>query len=182
IMWLFVCLLLPAEERSAAEGLQKRAITVEDTIRMTTFPETTYASGDASSSRFARFSPDGARFVVITDTGLPETNENRFDLWLFVTRNVFHHSEPQRILSMRSRSNRDAIKNVKWVGNHTVYFLGEVSGASQVHSLNVLTRRLRQRTFHPTAVVDFDVDRAGKVIVYAAEPEAPSEASIRKKI
>jgi dipeptidyl aminopeptidase/acylaminoacyl peptidase len=182
IAWLSACLLLEAVTDSAAEGPQKGRITVEDTIRMTTFPETTYTSGESSSNRFARFSPDGRNYVVVTAAGLPETNENEFVLWLFATKDAFHETRPRRILSMRSRSNRDAIKNVRWVGNDTVYFVGEVSGGSQVHSLNVLTGRRKQWTFHPTPVVDFDVDRAGSVIVYAAEPGPPSEASVREKI
>jgi dipeptidyl aminopeptidase/acylaminoacyl peptidase len=182
IAWLSVCLLLRPVSSSAADGPQRRLITVEDTIRMATFPETTYTSGDSSSSRFARFSPDGRRYVVVTAKGLPETNENECELWLFATKDAFRETRPRRVLSMRSRSNRDAIKNVKWVGNETVFFVGETAGGSQVHSLNVVTGRRRQWTFHPTPVVDFDVDRAGTVIVYAAEPGPPSGASVREKI
>ena len=179
---LSVCLVLQAVAGSALESRDGRRITVEDTIRMATFPETTYTSADPSSSRFARFSPNGKRYVVVTAKGLLATNENQFDLWLFATRNAFCGSRPRRILSMRSRSNRDAVKNLKWVGNDTVYFIGEFSGGSQVHSLNVVTGRLRRWTHHPTPVVDFDVDAAGGLIVYAAEPGPPSAASIRDKI
>ena len=149
---------------------------------MATFAETTYLSAGSPGSRFARFSPDGRKYVVVTEKGLPETNENQFDLWLFATRDAFRRVPPRRILSMRSRSNRDAIKNVKWIGSGTLYFIGEAAGSSQVHSLNVASGRLRQRTFHPTPVVDFDVDRTGSVLVYAAEPRPPDAGSVGERI
>ena len=92
IAWLSVvllCQVAPAEV-AGCEADPKRRISVEETIRMTVFPETTYTAGDRSASRFARFSPDGKRFVVVTEKGHPETNENEFSLLLFETKDVFH--------------------------------------------------------------------------------------------
>ena len=166
----------------AAEVDEKRRISVEDTIRMTVFPETTYTAGDRSISRFARFSPDGKRFVVVTEKGHPETNENEFALLLFETKEAFHRPKPKILVSMRSRSNRDAIKNVKWIGNGKLYFIGEAGGTSQIYSLNLATHKLSRETNHPTSIVDFDSDRQEEVLVYVAEPQPPSEASISEKI
>ena len=181
---LFLVLLLQAVSGVSAstQGSEKRRITVEDTIRMTVLPETTYTGGDRSSSRFARFSPDGKRFVVVTEKGHPETNENEFTLLLFETKDAFPSPRPNALLSLRSRSNRDAIKNVKWVGNENLYFIGEARGSSQVYSLNMLTRKLRRWTSHPTSIVDFDTDPRERVLVYAAEPGPPREAAVSEKI
>jgi len=183
-----VCLLLillpqaVPGARATTPSPQKRRITVEDTIRMTVLPETTYTGGDQSSSRFARFSPDGRRFVVVTEKGHPETNENEFTLLLFETRDAFRSPRPNPLLSLRSRSNRDAIKNVKWVGNENLCFIGEARGSSQVYSLNIFTRKLRRWTSHPTSIVDFDMDPRETVLVYAAEPGPPPEATVSRKI
>jgi hypothetical protein len=149
---------------------------------MTVLPETTYTAGDRSSSRFARFSPDGRRFVVVTAKGHPETNENEFTLLLFETKEAFRSPRPNPVLSMRSRSNRDAIKNVKWVGNEDLYFIGESRGSSQVYSLNIPTRKLRRWTSHPTSIVDFDTDPRERVLVYAAEPGPPRKAAVSEKV
>jgi hypothetical protein len=181
LLIVLFCQLTP-DVVPGTEAAQKRRITVEETIRMTVFPETTYTAGDRSVSRFARFSPDGKEFGVITEKGHPETNDNEFSLLLFETKDAFHHPEPKTVLSMRSRSNRDAIKNVKWVGNEKLYFIGEANGTSQVYSLNVITRKLRRWTNHPTSIVDFDADPHEKVIVYAAEPGPPSEEFVSQKI
>jgi dipeptidyl aminopeptidase/acylaminoacyl peptidase len=165
-----------------ANGEAKHRITVADTIRMTTLPETTCAERNAGGTRFACFAPDGKQFVLVTETGHPETNENEFSLLLFDTKDVFHHPSAKRLLSMRSRSNRDAIRNVKWVGNERLYFMGEAHNTAQVYSLNVATRQLERWTNHPRPIVDFDVDEQEKVVVYAAEPAPPSKQSVEEKI
>jgi dipeptidyl aminopeptidase/acylaminoacyl peptidase len=177
------CLLLWAGSATATlpDGAKKR-ITVEDTIRMTTLPETLYAGSDASTSRYAGFSPDGKRFVVVTEKGLPETNENEFSILLFETREAFGGPKPKRLLSMRSRSNRDAIKNLKWVRDGTLLFIGENRDGSQVYSLNIATGKLRRWTNHPTAIVDFDIDKHQSVMVYAAEPGPRDSRQAEDKI
>lgn len=185
----FVCMSIvllfcigPATVAGATDGGAKKRITVEDTIRMTTLPETLYAGSDASTSRYAGLSPNGKRFIVVTEKGLPETNENEFSILLFEAREALNHPKPTHLLSMRSRSNRDAIKNVKWVDDGTLFFVGETRGGAQVYSLNIATGKLRRWTNHPTAVVDFDVDRRQSVMVYAAEPGPRGSGQAADKI
>src|ERR1700726_3257634 len=62
-----------------------KSVTVGDTIRMTTVPETRYAAEDTSNSRIALFSPDNKRFVIVTERGILETNEREFSLLLFAS-------------------------------------------------------------------------------------------------
>jgi len=164
------------------DNTKKHRVTVRDTIQMTTLPETTYAANDASSSRFVRYSPNGKQFVVVTQKGDPEKNENEYSLLLFETSEAFDHPKPRLLVSMRSRSNRDAIKNVRWMGNEKLYFIGEVKDSAQVYSLSVASGALQCLTRHPTAVVDFDVDATDEVVVYAAEPGPRSEKEALEKI
>jgi dipeptidyl aminopeptidase/acylaminoacyl peptidase len=166
---------------AVADGSSKRAVTVADTIRMTTLPENAQAAGDSSTGRFARFSPDGKRFVVVTQKGDPETNENEFSLLLFETAKAFQHPAPKLLVSMRSRSNRDAIKNVRWAGNEKLNFIGEVHDVAQVYSLNVVTKALQQLTNHATPVVDFGVDAKSEAVVYAAAPGPPDAKAALEK-
>lgn len=148
----------------------KRTVTVDDTIRMTTVPETRYAAEDVSKSRIALFSPDYARFVIVVERGIPESNEREFSLLLFRSDQVLRHPVPNRLVVMRSKSNRDGIRNVKWLDNANLVFLGESHGTSQVYSLGIEGKRLTKITSHPTPIVDFDFNPKVQEVVYAAEP------------
>ena len=147
-----------------------RPVTVADTIGMTTVPEARYAAEDVSKSRIALFAPDSAHFVIVLERGILETNEREFSLLLFRTDQVFSRPIPKRLVSMRSRSNRDGIRNVKWLDNENLVFLGEAQGTSQVYSLNTGNEHLRKLTSHPTPIVDFDFNPGVQEVVYAAEP------------
>jgi dipeptidyl aminopeptidase/acylaminoacyl peptidase len=164
-----------------ANDRAKRPIAVIDTIRMRTLAENPYPGGDPSSNRFASFSPDGKHFVAVTKRGMPETNENEYALLLYATSQAFQHPKPKLLISMRSRSNREAIKSLRWVGNGKLYFVGEERNTAQVYSIDITTGLLTRWTDHPTPVVDFDVDAKGKTLAYAAEPGPPSEKLVAEK-
>jgi dipeptidyl aminopeptidase/acylaminoacyl peptidase len=166
---------------ASANDSAKRPVTVIDTIRMRTLAENFYAGSDQGNSRFASFSPDGKHFVVVTARGIPETNENEYSLLLYATKQAFQHPMPKLLISMRSRSNRDAIKNVRWIGNVRLYFVGEQRDTAQVYSIDITTRVLKRWTGQPTPVVGFDVDPKGKTLLYAAEPGPPSEKAVAEK-
>src|SRR6267154_708530 len=106
-----------------AQVPKKKSVTVADTIRMTTVPETRYAAEDTSKRRIALFSPDNKRFVIVTERGILETNEREFSLLLFDNENLFHSPKPTLLLAMRSHSNREAIRNVKWLDDENLVFL-----------------------------------------------------------
>jgi dipeptidyl aminopeptidase/acylaminoacyl peptidase len=165
----------------AAQARDKKSVTVADTIRMTTIPETRYAAEDSSKSRIALFSPDNKRFVVVTERGIPETNEREFSLLLFETAELFRAQGPKVLLAMRSRSNRDAIRNVAWLDDATLIFLGEAHDTSQVYSLRLSRGRAEQLTRHPTPIVDFDFNPRLQEVVYAAEPSPLSAAAAYEK-
>jgi hypothetical protein len=158
-----------------ADSATKRRITVADTIRMTTLPENSRAAGGTNSGRFAQFSPNGKRFVIVTQHGNPETNENEFSLLLYETSHAFDHPAPNVLVSMRSRSNRDAIKSVRWEGNEMLAFIGEAHDSAQVYSVNAATKVLKQLTNHPTSVAEFDLIPEAETVVYSAAPGVPDK-------
>src|SRR4029077_21091868 len=109
-----------------------------------------------SKSRIALFSPDSGHFVIVVERGIPESNEREFSLLLFRSDQAFRHPIPDRLVVMRSKSNRDGIRNVKWLDNTSLVFLGEAHGTSQVYFLDFQDKRLTRITSHPTPIVDFD--------------------------
>jgi hypothetical protein len=163
ITWLLAAL-------GAAQVEENRPVTVADTIRMTTVPDIQYAAADSSTSRIALFSPDNQTFVTITERGILETNEREFSLLLFHTAELFRPPKPEVLLSMRSRSNRDAIRNVKWLDNETLIFLGESRDSSEVYLLHLPAREIEQLTEHSSPIVDFVFHQESREVVYAAEP------------
>jgi dipeptidyl aminopeptidase/acylaminoacyl peptidase len=158
-------LTLPLRAEQAA--VESR-VTVADTIQMTTVPETQYAAGDASKSRAALFSPDNKKFVVVTERGRLETNEREFSLLLFETEELFGNPKAELLLAMRSRSNGDAIRNVKWLDNGTLVFLGEAGDTSQVYTFRIAGKRLKRLTDHPMPIVDYDFNLKAQEVIYAA--------------
>lgn len=155
----------------ATQVRKKKSVTVADTIRMTTVALTRYAGEDSARSRVALYSPDGKRFVVLTERGFPETTEREFSLLLFRTDELFHSQKPKILLSLRSRSNRDGIRNVRWLDNDRLVFLTEAHDSSQVYSLRITGKRLQQLTDHPTPIVDFDFNAKAEELAYAAEAQ-----------
>ena len=63
------------------------------------------------------------------------------------------------VLTMSSSSNRDAIKNVKWLDDsESLAFIREnPAELSQVYLFKIQTRLLIKMTAHPTAVTDYDI-------------------------
>ncbi len=155
----------------ASKEAKKKSVTVPDTIRMSTVPEIQYAAEDTSKNRVAVFSPDNTRFVIVTERGLIDTNEREFSLLMFQVDELFRPVKPHVLISMRSRSNRDGIRNVRWLDNGTLVFLGEARDTSQVYSLRIAGQQLKQLTDHATPIIDYAIDPKANTIVYAAEPK-----------
>jgi hypothetical protein len=138
-----------------------RLVTVEDSIGLTEFPE---------SSAGPVFSPDRERFVVITKTGNLTRNTVDYSLLLWRSASVFRSSAATVLARFSSSSNRDAIRNVRWLTNDVLTFLAERPGQErQLYSLNVVTRRLRQLTRQPTSLIEYCVAPDGRTIAFASE-------------
>jgi dipeptidyl aminopeptidase/acylaminoacyl peptidase len=151
--------------------LERRRVTVADAIEMTEWADRRYAAGAGSAGRVGVFSPDGKQFVVLLKKGNLATNTNEFSIVLFDAKNPTE-ARPQVLITMTSSSNREGIKNVKWLGDDdTIVFLGENSGEiPQVYSLTVKSRKLTKLTSHLTPIVSYDISRSGDQIIFEAHP------------
>lgn len=166
---LLLCCSIHPRPLDAAQVSQTRRVTVADTIRMTTIPEPQFAIDDTSKNRIALFSPDKKHFTIITERGIVETNEREFSLVVFATAEVFQSPELKPLITLRSRSNRDAIRAVRWIDDEHLVFLGETKGTSQVLLVGLKDGKLQQLTDHPAPLVDFDYDSGSGIVAYAAE-------------
>src|SRR5208337_1815180 len=170
-----LCFLLSGTFVKAEESgraLTPRRITVADAIEMTQWADRNYAAGGSSAGRVGVFSPDGSRFVVVLEKGNLTSNTNEFSILLFDAKPSLETAKPQLLVKMASSSNRDGIKNVKWLSdNETIVFLGENPGETpQIYRLNIKSRKLKKLTTHPTAIVAYDISRSGEQIVFEAHP------------
>jgi dipeptidyl aminopeptidase/acylaminoacyl peptidase len=175
---LLTALLPFAAVRSSARSdidSSRRPITVADGIEMTRLGDNLYFSGNPSHGRVARFSPDGKRFVIVLRTGNLKENTNEFSMLLFETGKLVPPTTSNVLVKMASSSNRDAITEVRWLDdNATIVFLGENPGEeAQIYTINADTHQLARLTNHPTSVIDYDISRDRKVVLYAANPPRP---------
>ena len=163
-----------------APAPKKRPITVDDVIGMTRLPPQHY--GGASTEHFAVFSPDGGQFLVLLRKGNLEHSTNDFSLILFRTAEVLDSPKPDVLVQMASSSNRDAIRQVRWLpDNNTVVFLGETPDEpSQVYRFNVATRVLSKLTEYSRAVTDFDLAPDGRSMVFEADSQPETAARTTK--
>ena len=150
---------------------QRRAVTVRDGIDMTRLGNTLYAEG-SSNFTVAHFSPDGKRFIIVLTKGDWEHNSNQYSLLLYQTSSVFDSPKPQVLLTMWSSSNREAIRNLKWLAdNDSIAFIGENPGESpQVYTFNIRTKSLKKVTNHPTPIVAFGASANGDEVIFEADP------------
>jgi dipeptidyl aminopeptidase/acylaminoacyl peptidase len=171
---LLTAVLLSAATLSAKQGnpqLPQRDVTVKDGIEMARLADPLYLAG---SSRFsvASFSPDGTRFIIVLTKGDLEHNTNRYSVLLFKTSMALSSSKPEILLTMSSSSNREAIRNLRWLpDNDTIAFIAEnLADSPQVYIFNIQTRALNRETNHPTPVVAFDISETGDKIIFEADP------------
>jgi len=168
--WIPGLLLVCAGARSAHAQNASRPVTVSDVIEMTRLGDPVYLQGGPSKGRVASFSPDGNRFIVPIVKGNLKNNTNEYSLLLFETAHIFEDRKPVTLLTLASSSNRPAIRNIRWLDDQSIAFLGESRGElPQVYRLDLQTRNLQRLTQHATPVVEFDIASDGKTILYAAD-------------
>jgi dipeptidyl aminopeptidase/acylaminoacyl peptidase len=152
-------------------------ITVRDSIGLTVLADPDpYKSGRTIQD--VHWSPDKARFAVITRQGNLEQNCNRFRLLIFETaavRNALARKQvatPTEVASFCSPTNRPGISHPKWLrGGRALAFLAEaIDRPAQVYEVDLETRTLRQISHHPSPVRDYDFNGGSRLIYAAEEP------------
>jgi dipeptidyl aminopeptidase/acylaminoacyl peptidase len=152
----------------------KRPVTVPDAIRMNRVAgssSTRWRYTGASSSDFAVFSPDGKQFVIVLKKGNLEENTNDYSMLLFATDKVFDRPVPKTLVSFASSSNREGIKNIRWLDdNDTLLFLGEhPAEATQLYSVRCSSGKITQLTHEERSVVGYSASATGMRIVFGTE-------------
>jgi hypothetical protein len=163
----------------------QRLVTVADAIRMNRVAgsaHTRWRYTGASSSDFAVFSPNGEKFVIVLKKGNLEKNTNDYSMLLFATDKVFERPVPRILASFASSSNREGIKNVRWLeDNDTVLFLGERPGqTTQVYSVRCGSGEIAQLTHERKNVVGYSAAASGKRIVFGREN--PNRSVVAPKV
>jgi dipeptidyl aminopeptidase/acylaminoacyl peptidase len=170
---LLLVLRLQAPIQAAIEQPEKkRPVTIADGIEMTRLAYPNYVSGVSSKGIAAEFSPNGEQFALILRKGILKDSVNEFVLLRFRTSEVFRSPKPDVLARFYSSSNRDGISHLRWLADsETVVFLGERRGeVSQIYTLNIRTRSLRQLTHHDTAVTSYDITPNGRTLLFLADP------------
>jgi dipeptidyl aminopeptidase/acylaminoacyl peptidase len=174
---LLLIMLLPAaiaqQQNTQSEKAEtgKRAITVPDVIEMTQIGDRSYLDDFTRKGNVVRFSPDGSRFAFVTQKGNLANDTVEFSLFVFDTATAIERPHAERIITIASSSNREAISHLKWLpDNDTIVFLGEQPGEKpQLYSVNCSSRKLEKLTSSATPIVSFSLSDSGKEFVYITE-------------
>ncbi len=156
-------------------GGAKRPATVADSIQMTRVAgsgESRWYYTGASSSDFARFSPDAKRFIIVVKRGNLEKNTNEYSMLLFQTNRAFEAPVPKTLVSFTSSSEREGIKSATWLDdNDTIIFLGErPGGTTQVYSVRCSSGKIEELTHEPANVIAYSALANGKRLAFVTEP------------
>jgi len=171
-----ICLLMmvpivrsePVRDKSTVPGgHDTRPASVVDSIQMTNLVE--YDSRLSAKHDPALFSPDGKQFVVVTQKGNIDNNTTNYSLLLFHTSRSLLSPMPEVLVSLSSSSNRQAIREIRWIDDHTIAFLGENPGElQQVYEVDCETKRLAKLTNHLTGVIAYAIDANEKRFYFLA--------------
>ena len=130
--------------------------TVEDAVRMVRIQ----SSSAAIDGSVGAFSPDGAKFAAILWRGDPSRNVNVYSLVLFDMGAAMARIAPPVLLLSRDFTGDPLNQFASPIGhitfladNRTLAFIGRDGDApAQVYTVDSVTRQVRQRTRHPSAV------------------------------
>jgi hypothetical protein len=159
--------------------------TVKEVIEFTRIVQPLGHDNDALQTQI---SPDGRRAFLVTRKADVRTDLNRFEILLFDVAPEQLASarppKPVRLLAIEGAQDNDdnehQIREARWVGNDTIAFRGRVKDRPyQAYRLDVATRRLEQLTHEPLGVLNFDVSRDLRRVVYVApvlNPPLPAGA------
>jgi dipeptidyl aminopeptidase/acylaminoacyl peptidase len=154
-------------------GAAKRPVTVTDAVEMTKIGEDEYLRLWDNSGNVAHFSPDGSKFVFITQKGDLKRDVVAYSIWVFDTATAVKSPKPQLVAKLESSSNRPAVANVKWLpDNNTLAFLGEQPGENpQVYKVTCNSKKLEKLTSQTTPITNFSMSSDGDAFAHLADTE-----------
>src|SRR5207253_1608847 len=142
------------------------SLTVADIIGLSTFASV----GQVSVPSF-----DGAHIAIVVSHGDAARNLVVSSLLVFSRDGLLTTPRADTVLAFGSASNRPPISRMRWLAdNRTLAFLGERGDEGdtlpQVYTVDIRTRQLTRRTYHPTVVTAFDMLPGGDPVIYTAVP------------
>jgi len=145
----------------------KRPLTVADSIEATQVLET-------SGREPVLISPDGRRYIVIFEHGDISRNATRVELLSGSTESLEAASRAHivaRLLSKSTAAARDLVGNLRWLSDseHVVFLWDDGGGLPQVVEVDVRTHKIRKLTHHRIPVIQYDISRNGRTMIFVAQ-------------
>lgn len=172
LLTLLVGHLMLMQTSSAYCFAQKPSdVTVRDAVDLVRLGDPDYYAGAKSGDNVAHFSPDLQYFVIVLRKANIHLNVNSYTVWCFQTKRL--KKPPVKLLQMSTGANSPAIEKISWSSDsRQVVFLGrEGSRPAQIFSVNVVSKRLRKLTQHPTSIVAYSLSPLADHIAFLAEPK-----------
>lgn len=153
----------------ADSSAQTRPVTIPDSIASTEIGDG--LAGVPFHKAAAVFSPDHARFLMVTHRGNLMENTNEYRLLLFESDQAFSHPRARIVATFATSANEPGISQLHWLAdNETALFVGrKLNGHGQIYALNMKSERLRQLTHESADVTEFDVTPDMHTIVFKCQ-------------
>jgi dipeptidyl aminopeptidase/acylaminoacyl peptidase len=168
---VFVTLLIAQGQQTAAKN--GRLITVEDLARETIIGDPNCLDWDDFDPRVSTRSPNGKYDAVVLRRGNPEQGTNDAELLVFATQDLLHAPEPVVVARFASATNFQPIALVRWLSdNETLVFAGtRLRAVSQIFSVDIRTRKLRQLTKGQSQIQSYDITPSGTRLITISDPQ-----------
>ena len=153
-------LLIGTGTMSAGSQAQQspRPFTVADSIKMTHFEVP-----DEGAPGDIPVSPDGKKFLIITQRGNLEKNVREYSLLVYASYGAAVLAKAQ----FNSSSNRPGISDPKWLDDNHISFLAEVPGSvPQVYVLDCQNGKQKQLSSEPNGVLSYAVSPDSRKLLY----------------
>jgi dipeptidyl aminopeptidase/acylaminoacyl peptidase len=145
----------------------KRPLTVADSIEATQVLE-------ASGREPVLISPDGRRYIVILEHGDISRNATCVELLSGSTESLEAASRAHivaRLLSKSTAAERDLVGTLRWLSDseHVAFLWDDGDNLPQVDEVDVRTHKIRRLTHHLTPVIQYDISRNGRTMIFVAQ-------------
>lgn len=174
---------------SLARAAELQRFTIRDSIELSYFVRPVLWTLNQDPPTEPILSPDGQRFMVVTQKGILATNQSESSIWIFERRAVdgflteksSKKPQPRRIAAFTATSNTPVISDVRWLDDSQhVAFLGKRASDdnTQLYIADLRTSTVMPLTHTKSPVSAFDI--RGSTVVYTtldeiADPSATKD-------
>jgi dipeptidyl aminopeptidase/acylaminoacyl peptidase len=152
------------DQRAAVPTAKLQPFTVADSIEMTHIID----PPENQKGSHPQFSPDGSKFLVVTERGRLDSNVREYSLLIYKTERLLSDA-PVQVATFSSSSNRDGILQSRWLDNDRISLIGENPGETpQIYFVNCRNHQVERVTSDAFGVAAYDVSRDLKRVIYYA--------------